>query len=85
MDLFNTAMSDLDRLILEAEVFGPDGLADIGRTLQRHGQDLTAVVTEVQANLTSANVTRAQDEVIPAFEAALKRATADVRALLAPA
>ena len=43
MDRFNTAMADIDRLILEADVLGPDGLSDIGRTLLQHGQDLTQI------------------------------------------
>lgn len=81
---FNTAMADLDRLCVEAEVFGPDGLAEIGRTLQERGRDLVSIVSDMQRQVTAANVKTVQEETIPAMGAALKKATEDVRTLLSP-
>ena len=85
MNRFNTAMADIDRLILEADVLGPDGLSDIGRTLLQHGQDLTQIVTAMQVRLTANDSDKLQQETLPAFEKAISLATADVRALIRPA
>lgn len=80
---FNSATSDLSRLILEAELFGPDGLADIGRTLQACGWDLVGAVQAMQKGVTADTVNKVQDETVPAFEAAIIKATADLQTLLA--
>lgn len=82
MDTCNLAMRDLDRLILEADVFGPDGLADIGRTLQGCGRDLVGVVQDMQIRLTNNDVEKVQQETLPTFQAAITKATDDVRTLL---
>ncbi|MFE6508320.1 hypothetical protein ACFVDI_14210 [Nocardioides sp. NPDC057767] len=78
----NSGMGDLSRLILEAEVFGPDGLANIGRTLQTYGLDLVNVLHAMNSDLLAVDVEKVQNETIPAFQAAIKNATGDVRALL---
>ena len=83
MDTFNAAMRDLDRLILEADVFGPDGLADIGRTLRTCARDLVKLVTDMEIRLTNNDVDKVQKETLPAFEAAITTATEDIRTLLA--
>lgn len=82
VNAFNAAMGDLNQLILEAELFGPKGLAEIGRTLQERGRELAEVTWTMQVRLTNGDVEKVQKETLPGFLAAIEKATTDVRALL---
>lgn len=82
VNAFNAAMGDLNELILEADVFGPEGLAEIGRTLQEHGRELAEVTWSLQVRFTAGDIDKVQKETLPGFLTAIEKATADVRALL---
>lgn len=81
-DRFNAAMANLDRLILESDVLGPHGLADVGRDIQAAARDLIQVVSAMQAQLMASDVEKVQKESLPAMEAAVAAATEKVRSLL---
>lgn len=82
IESFNSAMGTLDRLILEADVLGPDGLGDVGRMLQARARDLLGVVSDMNQHVTDVNVQKVQKETLPAFIDAIKAATVEVRVLL---
>ncbi|MGY0386323.1 hypothetical protein ACWZJV_05070 [Nocardioides sp. WG-D5] len=82
INAFNAAMGDLNLLILEAEVFGPKGLAEIGRELQERGRELAEVTWSLQINFTADAIDQVQKVTLPGFLTAIEEATADVRALL---
>lgn len=83
----NLAMRDLDRLALEAELFGPKGLAEVGSTLRDHGQELVTAAADMQllrmeAAKLAAKVNSVREDLLPAFAAAVVKAMGDVRDLL---
>lgn len=86
---FNLAMRELDRLVLEAELFGPPGLADIGGTLQDHGKRLVTEAADMQLlrfdrrDLVD-KLTTVEKELLPAFAAGVVEAMGDVHNLLDP-
>lgn len=82
MELFNQATSDLDALILEAEVLGPYGLGDIGVRLATSGQNVVTVVTEYLEDGTTAQENAAVSEALPQLEDAIEKAIKEMRVLL---
>jgi hypothetical protein len=82
IDRFNAALAILDRLILEADVLGPDGLGHVGRTLRGRAGELSAVLNDMNESFASESAKKVQHEILPAFVTAIEDATVQVRALL---
>jgi hypothetical protein len=82
IDRFNSAITSLSRLTLEADVLGPDGLGEVGRMLQARTRDLSNVVNDMNLGTSGESVRKVQNEILPTFHAAIEQATVQTRVLL---
>lgn len=82
IERLNSVMVTSDRLILQVDVLGPDGLGEIGRALQVRARDLLGVVNDMNKRFKDESVRKVQYETVPALLAAIETATAQVRTLL---